>query len=95
MKTLETNAEIGADGSVKLLEPLPAWFKPGRVHVLMTLETDENQPKRQKLTATPEMIARRSAALAEIRTLNPYRDIGDPVAWQRETREDRPQPGRD
>jgi hypothetical protein len=27
MKTLETDIEIGADGSVKLLSPLPAWLQ--------------------------------------------------------------------
>jgi hypothetical protein len=97
MNTLETDIEIGADGSVKLLSPLPAWLKPGRAHVRMTVEPlpGLEKPKLQKLTATPEMIARRVAALEEIRKLNPYRDITDPVAWQREMREDRPLPGRD
>ncbi len=95
MNTLETDIEIGADGSVKLLSPLPAWLKPGRAHVLMTVESVQEKPKRQKLTATPEMIARRAAALAEVRKLNPYRDITDPVEWQCEMREDRPLPGRD
>lgn len=95
MKTLETDIEIGADGSVKLLSPLPAWLKPGRAHVLMTVESVEENPQRQKLTATPEMIARRSLALEKIRKLNPYRDITDPLIWQREMREDRPLPGRD
>ena len=94
MKTLETEIEIGADGSVKLLSPLPAWLKPGRAHVLMTVESVEEQPKRRKLTASAEMIARRVTALEEIRQLNPYRDITDPVEWQREMREDRPLPGR-
>ena len=95
MNTLETDIEIGADGSVRLLSPLPPWLKPGRAHVLMTVESVEEKPKRGKLTASPEMIARREAALQEIRKLNPYRDITDPVAWQREMREDRPLPGRD
>lgn len=95
MKTLETDIEIGAGGSVRLLSPLPAWLKPGRVHVLMTVESMQENPKRQKLTATPEMIAQRAAALAEIRKINPYRDITDPVEWEREMREDRPLPGRD
>jgi len=95
MKTLETDIEIGADGSVKLLSPLPAWLKPGRAHVLMAVESVEEKPKRQKLTATPETIARRVKALEEIRKLNPYREISDPVEWQREMREDRPMPERD
>lgn len=95
MRTLETNIEIGADGSVKLLSPLPAWLKPGRAHVRRTVESVEEKPVRRKLTASPEMIARRFAALEEVRKLNPYRDITDPVEWQREMREDRPQPGHD
>lgn len=95
MKTLETDIEIGADGSVKLLSPLPAWLKPGRAHVLMTVESMEEKPLRRKLTATPEMIARRVAALEDIRKLNPYRNIPDPVEWQREMREDSALPGRD
>ena len=95
MKTLETDIEIAADGSLRLLSPLPAWLKPGRAHVLLTVESEEEKPKRQKLTATPMMIAQREAALEKIRQLNPYRDITDPVAWQREIREDRPLPGRD
>lgn len=61
----------------------------------MTVESVQEKPKRQKLTASPEVIARRSAALEEIRKLNPYREISDPVAWQREIREDRPLPSRD
>ena len=95
MNMLETDIEIGVGGSMRLLSPLPAWLKPGRAHVLMTVESVQEKPQRQKLTATPETIARRAAALEKIRKLNPYRDITDPVVWQREMREDRPLPGRD
>jgi len=49
MNTLEADIEIGADGSVRLLSPLPAWLKPGRAHVLMTVESVEEKPKGQKL----------------------------------------------
>lgn len=34
-------------------------------------------------------------ALEKAATLNPYRAIEDPVAWQREERQDRTMPGRD
>lgn len=98
MNTLETDAEIMADGSLKLLSPLPAWLTPGRAHVLLTVETSTTgsvKPKRQKPAATPEMIARRLAAFEVIRKLDPYRDIKDAVAWQREIREDVVQPGRE
>ena len=44
------------------------------------------------------MIAQREKAFAALRRLherNPYRDIEDPVAWQREIRKDRPLSGRE
>lgn len=81
MKTLEIDMEIGADGSLKLLSPLPAWLKPGRAHVLMSVELIGDNPKHRKFTASPEMIAPRVAALEKIRKLNPYREITDPVRW--------------
>ena len=34
-------------------------------------------------------------AFQELQKSNPFRDIEDPVAWQREIRKDRPLPGRD
>lgn len=61
MKTLETDIEIGADGSVKLLSPLPTWLKPGRAHVLMTVETVEKMPKARTATAKPDFLARQQA----------------------------------
>ncbi len=38
MKTLETDAEIGEDGRVMLLSPLPDWLKPGKAHVLLVVD---------------------------------------------------------
>ncbi len=96
MKTLETDIEIAADGSMRVLSPLPEWLKPGRAHVVLTLTDDtEGKPKRQIPTASPEMIAPRMAALDKVRALDPYREISDPVEWQRTVREDVIQPGRD
>ena len=96
MNTLETDIEIAADGSMRLLSPLPDWLKPGRAHVLLTVpDTTEGRPKRQIPRATPEMIAHRMAALEKVRALDPYREITDSVAWQREIREDVVQPGRE
>ena len=96
MNTLETDIEISADGSVRVLSPLPIWLKPGRVHALLTV-ADEADAKlgRQKLIASPEMLAQRKAALEEVRKLDPYREIQNPTAWQREVRQDRPLPYRD
>ena len=53
MKTLETDVEISADGSLKLLSPLPSWLRPGRSHVLLVLSDSEStstEPKSQACT---------------------------------------------
>ena len=34
-------------------------------------------------------------AIKELQALKPFKDIKDPVAWQREIRKDRPLPGRE
>lgn len=61
MNTLETDIEIGADGSVRLLSPLPAWLKPGRAHVRMTVESVQEVPKTQKSNGKPDFLARQQA----------------------------------
>jgi hypothetical protein len=96
MTTWETDVEVCADGSLKLLSPLPEWLKPGRMHVRLSVPhgTAPNS-KRVIPTATPEMLAKRAAAFEAVRKLNPYRDITDPVAWQQEIREDVVLPGRE
>jgi len=38
---------------------------------------------------------RLAEALRNLQAANPFKDITDPVAWQREIRQDRPLPGRD
>ena len=96
MHTLETDAEVSADGSLKLLSPLPVWLKPGRIHVMLSVTDDASpKPKRVIPTATPEMLAKRAAAFEAVRKLNPYREITDTAAWQREIREDVVLPGRE
>jgi hypothetical protein len=98
MSTVETEVEIGADGSMKLLSPLPSWVKPGRAHVVLTLADSKNGEKtmRRKLIATPEMIARRKQTLEKLRALGGLTHaIPDPVAWQKELRKDALLPGRD
>ena len=49
-----------------------------------TMPVISPQARRERLTA----------ALAHAVALNPFADIGDPVAWQREQRQDRSLPGR-
>jgi len=98
MNTLETDVEVRADGSLKLLSPLPAWLKPGRTHMLLTVSgaAPAENFQRQTPTATPEMIERRRAALERLRGLGGLTDVvPDPMAWQREIREDVVLPGRE
>ncbi len=94
MNIVETDIEISADGSVKLLSPLPAWLRPGRAHAVMTftaLEDSSARTKRQMPVATPEMLAKRVAAFEGLRELGGLGDmIPDPLAWQREMREESP-----
>lgn len=61
MNTLETDIEIGTDGIVRLLSPLPAWLKPGLAHVRMTVVPVQAEPKRQKSTGKPDFLARQQA----------------------------------
>lgn len=81
MTALQAEADISADGSVTLTRPLPAWVRPGRVR--MTLLVDETA------VGIDERLARRRAALARVREADPFREIADPSAWQREIRRDR------
>lgn len=98
MSTITAILEADADGTLHL--PLPKEFRRGKVKIEATIEAVEHEasvakPRRTPLVATPEMLERRKAAMAELRRLNPYRDITDPVAWQREIRKDRLLPGRE
>jgi hypothetical protein len=98
MSTITAILEADADGTLHL--PVPEQLRHGKVRVEATIEAVESastaeRPPRAALVATPEMLERRKAAMAEVRRLNPYRDITDPVAWQREQRKDRPLPGRE
>lgn len=54
----------------------------------VTIEQPAVVHKRQD----PERIRR---AILALQADNPYKDIKDPVAWQREIRKDRPLPGRE
>jgi len=97
MNTLETDIEIAADGSLKLLSPLPDWLKPGRAHIVLTVsDANGTKPKRQIPKATPEMITRRTEALEQLRAMGGLLSaIPYPVVWQKEMREDVKLPGRD
>ena len=92
MSTINVILEADADGTLHL--PLPAELRGSRLRVTATVEPVAE-------TARPdaaEMTRRRAAAMEafhRLRRQNPYFEIADPVAWQREIREDRPLPFRD
>jgi hypothetical protein len=92
MSTITAILEPDADGTLHL--PLPPELRGGRIEITATLKPAE-EISRAMHRATPEMLRKRQEAFAELRRLNPFRDIPDPVAWQREIRKDRPLPGRD
>ena len=84
MSTITAILEPDADGTLHL--PLPVELRHGKVNVVATLE---------RPVAVPSPRATPLESLKELRKLGAFRDIADPVAWQREQRQDRPLPGRD
>ncbi len=96
MKTLEADVKVGADGSLKLLVPLPAWLKPGRRHVVLVVD-DSAPSARAKVSAKVSAVpskkanAKRSNPVDALRKIARKGGVGikDPVAWQREERRDR------
>lgn len=92
MSTITAILEPQPDGTLHL--PVPAGWTHGKIQVTATLERVESgRPPLPR--ATPEMIRRRMEALAELRKVDPFRELTDPAAWQREIRRDRPLPGRE
>ncbi len=88
MSTITAILEADADGTLHL--PLPAELRGGKVRVEARVEAvgksgvSEEQRKAELL----EIMER-------IRARNPFKAISDPVAWQREMREDVVLPGRE
>lgn len=62
--------------------------QPVAVHVTI-LDQEALQSQRQAQGQ------RMAAALEQLAAMAAFTDIADPVAWQRETRQDRPLPGRE
>lgn len=71
---------------------LPLSLQVELLHYAMFLE----QKAQEDLPVLSEDVRRQrlAAALEQAAALNPFADIDDPVAWQREQREDRPLFGR-
>ena len=85
MRTITAILEADADGTLHL--PLPAELRHTKVKVTATLEAAP--------AATTASQGTPLEALKELRKLGAFKDITDPVAWQREMRKDRHLPFRD
>ena len=90
MSTITAILEADQDGTLHL--PLPVELRRGRVRVEAKLE----QAPSDGDDATESGRQQRLLEIMErIRARNPFKAIQDPVAWQREMREDVRLPGRD
>jgi hypothetical protein len=85
MSTITAILEADADGTLHL--PLPVELRKSKLQVTATIQTVQLCERPTKEDAL--------AALRKLRKLGTFKEISDPVAWQREIRKDRPLPGRD
>ena len=85
VSTITAILEADADGTLHL--PVPQNLRRGKVKVIATLETEPQTTN----CPTREMAL---AALRQLREMGTFKNITDPVAWQREIRKDSPLPGR-
>jgi hypothetical protein len=86
MSTITAILEADADGTLHL--PLPVELRAARLKVTAIIQ-DVRDPG-ERPTREDAL-----AALRKLRELGTFKEITDPVAWQREIRKDRPLPGRD
>ena len=86
MSTITAILEADADGTVHL--PLPVELRHSKLKVTATIEAATGNGERPSREAA-------AAALRELQRRGTFQHITDPVAWQREIRQDRPLPGRD
>ena len=84
MSTITAVLDADPDGTLHL--PLPADLRGVRVRVEAKLEAAPSTAK------SPVELR---AIMRKLRDRNPFRGVSDPVAWQREVREDVRLPGRD
>ena len=84
MSTITAILEADADGTLHL----PLELRKSKLRVTATIQAvrDPGGLPTQKDAL---------AALRKLRELGTFKQITDPMAWQREIRRDRPQPGRD
>jgi len=88
MSTITAILEADADGTLHL--PLPAELRSGKIRVEATLAPVEAQGEARE-QRKQELLE----IMRHIRARNPFKDVADPVAWQRAMREDVALPGRD
>ena len=87
MSTITAILEPDADGTLHL--PLPADAPRGKVKVTATVEAVDPPVGNEELRRK-ELLE----IMQHIRARNPFKEIADPMAWQREMREDVLLPGR-
>lgn len=85
MSTISAILEPDTDGTIHL--PVPVEMRQSKVRVTATLEVASTATERPTREAAV-------AALRQLRAMGTFKEIADPVAWQREMRQDRPLPGR-
>lgn len=87
MNTLEVIAEHAAH--------FPESLKVELLHYTLFLEQKINNPIHTFQPIEPEHRQLLQDKLEAAVRVNPFRDVADPVAWQREIRQDYPLPGRE
>jgi hypothetical protein len=90
MSIITAILEPQSDGTLHL--PLPAELSGGKVNVTATLAAADETGGVSR--ATPKILRQRMEALGRLLTLNPFRNLADPVAWQRKIRQVRSLPAR-
>jgi hypothetical protein len=85
MSKITAILEADVDGTVHL--PLPPELRNAKVRVTATIEAAQEVGSGERRTPLE--------ALKELRKLGTFKNIEDPVAWQRAQRQDRSLPGRD
>ncbi len=88
MSTISAILEPDADGTLHL--PLPVELRGGKVRVEAKVEAVETS-----MLGEEQRKRELSQIMTRIRARNPFKDIADPMAWQREMREDVVLPSRE
>lgn len=85
MSTITAILEPAADGTLHVPVPVELRHRKFRVEAVEVADARAEDERKTRLRE----------AMKQLRSLNPFKGITDPVAWQREMREDVKLPGRD